>query len=219
MNPVMNQPLMTRQDLVQAAVRLLEPLTDCLTPAHARMIVGEGSAHYSEDVAGMEGWSRALWALVPMLIGKCPEAEPFWALWKDGLIHGTDPDHPEYWGDLFDYDQRMVEMAVIGVGLSLAPERFWQELEEDQRQNLFRWLNQINVYDMPKNNWRFFRILVNIGFRKVFRLSHQAGLLHHLGLSFLQSGLLRGHGPGRSGALCPDEGAGPPDGAPLRLLV
>ena len=167
MNPVMNQPLMTRQDLVQAAVRLLEPLTDCLTPAHARMIVGEGSAHYSEDVAGMEGWSRALWALVPMLIGKCPEAEPFWALWKDGLIHGTDPDHPEYWGDLFDYDQRMVEMAVIGVGLSLAPERFWQELEEDQRQNLFRWLNQINVYDMPKNNWRFFRILVNIGFRKV----------------------------------------------------
>jgi hypothetical protein len=32
--------------------------------------------------------------------------------------------------------------------------------------NLYQWLNQINRYDMPKNNWRFFRILVNTGFRK-----------------------------------------------------
>ena len=162
-----NNPLKTRQDLTAAAVHLLEPTKACLTPGHARMIVGPGSAHYPEDVAGMEGWSRVLWALVPMMIGKCPEAEPFWALWKDGLIHGTDPDHPEYWGTVGDYDQRMVEMAVIGTGLCFLPDRFWQELTPAQREHLYAWLNQINLHDMPKNNWRFFRILVNIGFRKV----------------------------------------------------
>ena len=166
MNPVMNNPLKTRKDLARAAVQLMEPLVSCLTPGHARMIVGEGSAHYSEDVAGMEGWSRVLWALVPMLIGNCPEAEPFWKLWRDGLIHGTDPAHPEYWGEIASCDQRMVEMAVIGVGLCFAPERFRDELNQEQRENLYRWLNQINLYDMPPNNWRFFRILVNIGFRK-----------------------------------------------------
>ncbi len=162
-------PLRTREDVLRAAVQLLAPLPECLTPERSRMIVGEGSAHYSEDVAGMEGFSRVLWALVPMMIGRCPEAEPFWALWREGLIHGTDPDHPGYWGDIGDTDQRMVEMAVIGTGLCFLPDRFWAELSPIEQEHLYAWLDQINRHDMPKNNWRFFRILVNIGFLKVGR--------------------------------------------------
>ena len=161
-----SNPLRSRQDLIRAAAELLRPLTSCMTPGKARIYVGNGSAHYSEDVAGMECWSRALWALVPMLAGKCPEAEKLWPLWQEGLIRGTDPADTEYWGDIRDSDQRMVEMAVIGCGLSFAPDAFLAPLNGDRRENLFRWLNQINRYDMPKNNWRFFRILVNIGFLK-----------------------------------------------------
>lgn len=162
----MENPLRTREDLRRAAAELLRPLTACMTPGKARIYVGNGSAHYSEDVAGMECWSRALWALVPMLMGKCPEAEKLWPLWLEGMIHGTDPGHAEYWGDIRDFDQRMVEMAVIGCGLCFAPEAFFAPLDGEQKRNLFTWLNQINLYDMPKNNWRFFRILVNIGFLK-----------------------------------------------------
>ena len=161
-----HNPLKTRQDAVRAAVEILRPLKDCLTPGKARMYVGNGSAHYPEDVAGMEGWSRVLWALVPMMMGKCPEAEEYWQLWREGLIHGTDPGHEEYWGDIGPFDQRMVEMAVIGCGLCFVPEAFRESLSEKEQGNLFRWLNQINLHDMPKNNWRFFRILVNIGFLK-----------------------------------------------------
>ena len=163
---IQQNPLRTREDLRRAAAELLRPLTECMTPGKARIYVGQGSAHYSEDVAGMECWSRALWALVPMLAGKCPEAEELFPLWREGMIRGTDPENEEYWGDIRDYDQRMVEMAVMGCGLCFAPETFYTPLNEGQRQNLVRWLNQINEYDMPKNNWRFFRILVNIGFLK-----------------------------------------------------
>ena len=169
MNEVRNNPLRTRRDMARAAAQMIRPLAGCLTPGKARLIVGEGSAHYPEDVAGMEGFSRVLWALVPMLAGRCEEAEEFWPLWREGIIHGTDPDHPEYWGTIGDYDQRMVEMAVIGTGLCFVPDRFYTELTLMQRDNLCRWLNQINQFDMPKNNWRFFRILVNIGFLKVGR--------------------------------------------------
>lgn len=161
-----HNPLRTRQDLVQAATGMLWPLTACMTPGKARIYVENGSAHYPEDVAGMECWSRALWALVPMLVGKCPEAENLWTLWREGMIRGTDPEDEEYWGDIGDSDQRMVEMAVIGCGLSFVPDSFLAPLNENQQGNLYRWLNQINLYDMPKNNWRFFRILVNIGFLK-----------------------------------------------------
>ncbi len=161
-----DNPLRTRRDLIRAAVDLIDPLVPCLSPGKARMTVGEGSAHYSEDVAGMEGFSRVLWALVPMLMGGCREAEPYWRLWREGLINGSDPSHPEYWGDIRDTDQRMVEMAVIGMGLIFLPDRFYFEMEPRQRENLRRWLNQINEHDMPRNNWRFFRILVNTGFLK-----------------------------------------------------
>ena len=159
-------PLRTRQDLVRAAEEILRPLTGCMTPGKARIYVGNGAAYYSEDVSGMECWSRALWALVPMLAGKCPEADDLWPLWREGMIHGTDPAHAEYWGDIGDSDQRMVEMAVMGCGLCFAPEAFLAPLACGQRENLFRWLDQINRHDMPKNNWRFFRVLVNIGFLK-----------------------------------------------------
>ncbi len=169
MRELLQNPLRTRQDMVDAAVAMITPLMDCLTPGKARMIVGAGSAHYPEDVAGMEGFSRVLWALTPMLIGGCPEAAPFWQAWREGLIHGTDPDHPEYWGDLHDTDQRMVEMAVLGTGLCFAPEQFYHGLPPAAQDRLIAWLDQINRYDMPKNNWRYFRILVNIGFLKVGR--------------------------------------------------
>ena len=125
-------PLRTRQDLIRAADAILRPLTTCMTPGKARIYVGNGSAHYSEDVSGMDCWSRALWALVPMLAGGCPEAETLWPLWQEGLINGTDPDHEEYWGEIRNCDQRMVEMAVIGCGLCFAPEYFWDPMSDPQ---------------------------------------------------------------------------------------
>lgn len=167
MNEVQSNPIRTRQDMVNAALRLITPLTRYLSPGKARLLLGYSGASYDEGVAGMEGFSRVLWALVPMLAGGCPEAEPLWQLWREGLIHGTDPAHEEYWGDIGPFDQRMVEMAVMGMALCLIPDRFYRELEPVQQQNLYRWLDQINQHEMPKNNWQFFRVLVNIGFRKV----------------------------------------------------
>ena len=65
MQVLSSNPLRTREDLARAAADIIRPTLACLTPGKARMIPGYGSAHYSEDVAGMEGFSRVLWALVP----------------------------------------------------------------------------------------------------------------------------------------------------------
>ncbi|MBQ3477907.1 MAG: DUF2264 domain-containing protein [Clostridia bacterium] len=167
MNKYQINPLKTRADLVRLAVDLIEPLLPCLSEGKARLHIGDTGAVYDEAIAGMEGFSRVLWALVPMLAGKCPEAEPLWALWREGIVNGVDPDHPEYWGDIGPFDQRMVEMAVMGMALCMIPDRFYYGLPEDARQNLYKWLNQINHYDMPQNNWLFFRVLVNCGFLSV----------------------------------------------------
>lgn len=161
--------LETRKDLEELAASMIRPLIRYLTPGKSRLILGNTGAFYDEGIAGMEGFSRVMWALVPMLAGKCPSAEEFWPLWKEGILHGTDPDDPEYWGDIGDFDQRMVEMAVMGMGLCLIKERMWDELTLAEQDRLFTWLDQINHWEMPLNNWLFFRVLVNTGFRNVGR--------------------------------------------------
>jgi len=163
-NPVSNNPLRTRSDVELAALQLLQPLVSLFSPGKAQLHLGDSGAVYPDDIAQMEAFARPLWAIVPMLAGKCRAAETLWPLWQEGIKNGTDPSHPEYWGLVGDYDQRLVEMAVMGLGLIWAPERFFFDFDRQTQENLHTWLYQINEHEMPRNNWYFFRILVNTGF-------------------------------------------------------
>ncbi|MCD8482706.1 MAG: DUF2264 domain-containing protein [Verrucomicrobia bacterium] len=118
-------------------------------------------AHHSLRGGEMEGWSRQLWAMVPLLAGgtKVPDSE----LILDGIRCGVDPDSPHYWGKFSDCDQRMVECAVLGAGLRMCPEFFWHALSDRTRQQFAEFLNQINQFQTPDNNWLFFRVFVNCG--------------------------------------------------------
>ena len=164
-NCVRENPLRTRADVERAAVQLIEPLIPLLSEGRARLHLGDTGAVYPPEIAEMEAFARPLWAIVPMLAGGCESVEPIWALWRQGIINGTDPEHPEYWGEVEDYDQRLVEMAVFGMGMALVPEKFFFSLPERAQRTLHAWLDQINHHDMPKNNWTFFRVLVNMGFK------------------------------------------------------
>lgn len=139
------------------------------------MIIGNTSAHYGESSIQMEAFSRILWGLGPLFsqnndtlpASYREEVEEWKGIVRQGLVHGTDPQHEEYWSDVWDYDQKMVEMAAIVNAIFLAPDVFWTPLSQDQRQNIYNWLNQINAHKVHPNNWRFFRILVNALFGKL----------------------------------------------------
>ncbi|HIT68291.1 MAG TPA: DUF2264 domain-containing protein [Candidatus Aphodomonas merdavium] len=163
-NCVKDNPLRTRADVERAAVSLIEPLLPLLSPGKARLHLGDTGAVYPDEIAQMEAFARPLWAIVPMLAGGCKSVGAIWECWREGIIHGVDPDSPEYWGEVVDYDQRLVEMAVFGMGMAVAPKTFFFSLPERTQAQLYRWLDQINHHEMPKNNWTFFRVLVNIGF-------------------------------------------------------
>ena len=163
-NCVKDNPLRTRADVERAALELIEPLIPLMSEGRARLHLGDTGAVYPDEIAQMEAFARPLWAIVPMLAGGCESVEPVWAYWREGIINGVDPEHPEYWGEVEDYDQRLVEMAVFGMGMAIAPQKFFFSLPERAQKNLHAWLDQINRHDMPKNNWTFFRVLVNMGF-------------------------------------------------------
>ena len=87
----------TRSDLQAACRAILDPLLPLFTPGGSRVKVGTSTTRFDEGGAQIEGYARPLWGLASLLGGGCeyPEAER----WRQGIINGTDPESPEFWGD------------------------------------------------------------------------------------------------------------------------
>lgn len=145
---------------------MIEPLKKHFSPGKARLELGAETAGYGNRVAGMEGFSRLLWGLVPYWAGGGEDVSLV-SIYQQGLLNGTDPESPEYWGDLHTKDQRMVEMAAVSYGLLLVPDKLWDPLPEKGKQHLAVWLNQINQYALAENNWQYFNVLTNLALKCV----------------------------------------------------
>lgn len=147
---------------------MIEPLKPYFTPKKAGIKLGSFEVSYSDDVAKMEAFARVLWGLAPLW--SCGEsAGDFDEIYVQGIINGTDPEGDEYWGDIpkVSCDQRIVEMAALGLALILAPDKVWAPLSEKQRENLNNWLLQVNYEILSMNNWQLFPLLVNLGLKNV----------------------------------------------------
>ena len=83
-----------------------------------------------------------------------------------GIKNGTDPESDEFWGELQDLDQKLVEMASLAVFLLLSPEHAWEPLSDKVKENFVKYLYRINDVVVPRTNWLFFRILVNVALKK-----------------------------------------------------
>lgn len=158
--------LNTKQDFADLMHRILDPLLPSYSAGGARLHLGETGASYDQNAIELEAFSRPLWALAPFWLGggSAPEFE---RIYQAGLDHGTDPAHPEYWGDTKDYDQCFVEMAAIACAILEVPEKAWEPLSPEARTHLAAWLGTINHHELPNCNWLFFRVLVNLALRSV----------------------------------------------------
>lgn len=122
-----------------------------------------------ENVSGdMEAFARPLWGLVPLWAGG-GEADEFVSLYNKGFAEGTKTNTENYWGECHDCDQRFVEMAAIAYGLMFAPEKLWEPLSAEAKDNLIQWLSTINDNAVCDSNWTFFRVLVNAALKKTGR--------------------------------------------------
>ena len=161
----MNNKFVSRKDYQDAVKELCRPLKRHYSPGRALLSIGSTAAHYGERTAQLEGFSRILWGLVPLWVsGEDSCLDDYIA---EGIAHGTDPGHPEYWGKYEDGEQAYVEMAALAYGLLLAPRRVWEPLGGKERIHFQDWLLQINSHKISDNNWLFFRVLVNCGLRHV----------------------------------------------------
>lgn len=156
----------TRNDFVRAAHALVVPLDAYKSPHAARIKIATSTgAGFSEAAAQLEGFARPLWVVADLI--RSDGISSHLESWIDGFRAGTDPKSVEYWGDLRGFDQRMVEMESVAYALLSNPTSFEFKHDEVTKRNLVTWLAQINQQDMPKSNWLWFRVLVNLALVKV----------------------------------------------------
>jgi hypothetical protein len=163
-NPMWGNPLRSRAD-VEAALRAsFAPLLPFFSEGGARVRLNGAAAHFDRAAADLEGFARPLWGLVPLAAGSGQFEH--WDLYRRGLANGTDPDHPEYWGPVTSTDQRMVELAAIGLAMRMIPEHIWDPLDERAKANVAAYLIEARRHAYANNNWKFFRVLVDLGLER-----------------------------------------------------
>lgn len=154
-----------KEELQEYLLKMIEPLKECFSKDKAELYLGASAAGYGMQIAKMEGLSRILWGLTPLWAGVGKEEE-YKEIYQKAIVNGTNPEHKEYWGDLGDKDQRMVEMAAISLNLLMTPELIWNNLCEKEKKNVASWLYQINNFTQPDNNWNFFNVITNVALKK-----------------------------------------------------
>lgn len=73
-----------------------------------------------------------------------------------GLLDGSDPGGPWWWGEIGDRDQRIVEAAEIATGLWLGRDRLVSALGRDGLNRLLDWLGQVEGRGVYPDNWILF---------------------------------------------------------------
>ncbi|GAB7358481.1 hypothetical protein MBLNU230_g2545t1 [Neophaeotheca triangularis] len=162
-HPWSKNPMKTRQDVVDACASLLDPLEAGFSPDCALVRVGASGTRFDETAAQIEGYARPLWGLAPLLAGGSSYKNAH--LWIRGMVAGTNPSGPEFWGNMQDLDQRMVESCPIGFTLAIAGKHFWDPLTAEEKGNVAAWIGSMNDREMPNTNWLWFRVFANLGLR------------------------------------------------------
>jgi len=81
---------------------------------------------------------------------------------RAGILGGVDPHSSQYWGDIQDQDQRIVEAADVARVLWLTRARLWDELNSGQKQMIRAWLLAATRMQTPPNNWMLFPVVISV---------------------------------------------------------
>ncbi len=126
---------------------------------------GEPSWH-GREVDAIEGFARMLpFAAAWLAAGgedRVPTADGPVSLsdaLRDGLVNGTDPGHPGYWGLPGRFDQRIVEASDIELGIWLGRDTIWSKLDAGERVRVLDWLRAAADQHVFEGTWQLFPVL------------------------------------------------------------
>ncbi len=147
-----------------AAEDLLAPLAALMQPDKADLPLRGQASNHGAQADRLESFARpcllaAHWlASEPGAAEKLSRAE-IAAWFRRGLVVGTDPSRPGFWGPTANQLQHTVEMAALTLSLQIARRSLWEPLSKSEREQVARWFASIRGAGLYRNNQMFFSVM------------------------------------------------------------
>jgi hypothetical protein len=158
----------TRTHWEEIFFHLMKGIVDSASPGCARQRIPGPRSHHGLLADELEGFTRSMIMAGPWLHGSKTGSYPWLKteidvadFYRKGILHGTDPRHPEYWGDIVDYAQHLVEMAALSWGLYLSKHLIWDKFSVDEKKQVADYLFQCTKVKYHQNNWLLFNVVTN----------------------------------------------------------
>jgi hypothetical protein len=158
----MNAPDAYRHWQVQAR-RLLEPLAALMLPDHASLDLRGPASDHDAQADRLESFARPLTLAAFFLQSEPHPADQAFrkkiAAWfRAGLVAGSDPKHPAYWGPDASYHQHHVEMGLMSIALQIAARDLWDPLRPAEKDQVARWFATCRGGGIVNNNHLFMSV-------------------------------------------------------------
>ncbi len=164
----------TRAHWEESFFGLMKGIVASASPGGARQRIPGPRSHHGQLADELEGFTRSFimagsW-LNSSKSGKFEfqnKSYNIGAFYKKGILAGTDPDHEEYWGDITDYAQHLVEMASLSWSLYLSKQHIWDKFTDSQKKQVADYLYQCTKVKYHQNNWLLFNVVTNAVLKKL----------------------------------------------------
>lgn len=78
----------------------------------------------------------------------------------EGMTAGTNPDSASYWGNIGDYDQRLVEASDIAITLFIIHSKHPELISNQLKEQVVKWLSPASKVARYGGNWCLFKIVI-----------------------------------------------------------
>ena len=162
LRPALNPPAAYRhwQD---AARRLLEPLAALMQPGGADLAIAGRPSDHDRQADRLESFARpltlaAFWLQSAAQTGDEAFRAQIAGWFRAGLVAGTDPAGPHYWGPDASYHQHHVEMGLMAIALQIADRDLWAPLSGTEKAQVARWFATCRGGGIVNNNHLFMSV-------------------------------------------------------------
>lgn len=166
----------TRRHWEEAFFVLMKAIVDGASPGRARQRIPGPRSRHGQRADELEGFARSMVMAGAWLASSGTGAYRWEGATIDvagfcsqGILAGTDPRHPEYWGDPGDYGQELVEMASVAWGLWLARALVWERWSEAERAQVARYLLRCTRARYHRNNWLLANVVTTAVLKRLGR--------------------------------------------------
>ncbi len=147
-----------------AAESLLVPLAALMQPGKADLPLRGQASNHGAQADRLESFARpcllaAHWLASEPGKDEKLSREEIGGWFRRGLVVGTDPSSPEFWGPTANHHQHTVEMAALTLALQIARRQLWEPLSKPEREQVARWFASIRGAGLHRNNHMFFCVM------------------------------------------------------------